>query len=87
MENPHCNSVAYVNGIPILLTPTRPGKKQKRPGGANPLQRVINHAVAAGPLTEAEVFRHCQPFHQTSRKTAIKTLKLLFLYVDNKTHI
>jgi len=40
MENPHCNSVAYVNGIPILLTPTRPGKKQKRPGGANPLQRV-----------------------------------------------
>lgn len=29
MENPRCNSVAYVNGIPILLTPTRPGKKQK----------------------------------------------------------
>ncbi|EJB5574218.1 TPA: hypothetical protein JD824_RS15580 [Citrobacter freundii] len=38
MENPHCNSVAYVNGIPILLTLTRPGKKQKRPGGANPSQ-------------------------------------------------
>ena len=40
MENPRCNSVDYVNGIPLLLTPTWPGKKQKRPGGANPLQRV-----------------------------------------------
>jgi|GEM_PF-6192344 len=29
MENPHCNSVAYVNGIPILLTLTRPGKNKK----------------------------------------------------------
>jgi hypothetical protein len=26
--------------LSILLTLTRPGKKQKRPGGANPLQRV-----------------------------------------------
>ena len=29
MENPHCNSVAYVNGIPILLTPTGRVKNKK----------------------------------------------------------
>ncbi|HCD1267771.1 hypothetical protein [Citrobacter freundii] len=39
MENPHCNSVAYVNGIPILLTLTRPGKKTKKARRCKPIAK------------------------------------------------